>query len=123
MRFQPGNKRSRGRPKGSKNKSAKTLRDTINKFLEEEFEDVRACFYSLNPRDRAKLYCDLLQYGLPKLQAMNMEFKFENMTEAQIDDITYKLIESNEKQSRQLRETQEQLPDSIDPTGEDRVIK
>jgi len=93
MKFQPGNKAGGGRKKGSKNKAGKTLRDTISNFLEQEFEGIKACFEALPPKDRAKLYCDLLQYGLPKLQALNMDLNFDGLSEKQLDEIINKLIQ------------------------------
>src|SRR5689334_8287578 len=59
-----------GRPQGAKNKIALELRSTIINFLEDNFEKVVQDFNALSPKDRAKLYCDLLQYGLPKLQTV-----------------------------------------------------
>ncbi len=60
-----------GRPKGSKNKAGEGLREVISDFLEQRFEDVVRDFEQLEPRDRIKVYTDLLQYGLPKLQAVS----------------------------------------------------
>ena len=62
-----------GRPIGSANKTSLQLREAITDFLETNFEKIRTDFEDLKPKDRAKLYCDLLQYGLPKLQAIHGE--------------------------------------------------
>ena len=69
MPFTPGTSgNNAGRPKGSGNKINQHLRETITNFLEDNFQKVVDDFANLNPKDRVKFYCDLLQYGLPKLQ-------------------------------------------------------
>jgi len=84
----------KGRPVGAKNKTGLQLRETISDFLTDNFEKIVDDFHSLKPKDRVKLYCDLLQYGLPKLQAMSMEFDFEKLTDEQLDEIIEKLKQS-----------------------------
>jgi hypothetical protein len=85
-------------PEGAKNKITGELRTTIINFLEDNFEKVVQDFNALSPKERAKLYCDLLQYGLPKLQsvALGMDEKssklslgigFEKLTDEQLNKI------------------------------------
>ena len=76
-----------GRPKGSSNKTGVQLREMITDFLENNFEKVVTDFNELTPKDRVKLYCDLLQYGLPKLQAVQIETEFERLPEDQLQAI------------------------------------
>jgi hypothetical protein len=59
-----------GKPIGAKNKIGSELRVMISDFLENNFHRVQQDFEELTPKDRAKVYCDLLQYSLPKLQAL-----------------------------------------------------
>jgi hypothetical protein len=80
-----------GRPKGTKNKTSLQLRETITDFLESNFKKIVADFKCLKPRDRVKLYCDLLQYGLPRLQAVQIETEFDRLTDSQIDKIIEEL--------------------------------
>jgi len=67
-----------GRPEGVKNKITSELRLTIINFLEDNFEKVVQDFNALSPKDRVKLYCDLLQYGLPKLQSVALGMNGES---------------------------------------------
>ena len=83
-----------GRPKGASNKKTLQLRETISAFLETNFDRVQADFLELKPRDRVKLYCDLLQYGLPRLQAVQLETGFERLPEDQLDQIIESLKKS-----------------------------
>lgn len=92
-----------GRPIGSGNKDKVELRQYINNFLEKNFKQVTKDFYNLEPKDRIRLYIDLLQYGLPKLQAINLETGFERLPDDQLDEIINRLrngdIENKEREN------------------------
>ena len=76
-----------GRPKGSMNKTTLQLRETIIAFLETNFEKIKSDFEILKPKDRLKVYCDLLQYGLPRLQAIQLETEFDSLSDDQLHAI------------------------------------
>jgi CRISPR/Cas system-associated endoribonuclease Cas2 len=80
-----------GRPKGAVNRTSQQLREMISGFLEENFEKIKTDFNFLTPKERAKIYCDLLQYGLPRLQAVQFETEFERLPEDQLDKIIEEL--------------------------------
>lgn len=80
-----------GRPKGSPNKTTGKLREAITSFLEQRFDGVVKDFEQLEPKDRIKVYTDLLQYGLPRLQAVSNSLKFEDLTDEQLDEIINRL--------------------------------
>lgn len=84
----------KGKPKGTKNKVGLQLRETITDFLSENFNKIVEDFHSLKPRERVKLYCDLLQYGLPKLQGVSLELDFERLTDEQLNEIIERLKQS-----------------------------
>ncbi len=98
MRGKPFKKGNPGKPKGARNKTGCDLRALISGFLEDNFAKVASDFDKLQPKDRAKLYIDLLQYSLPKLQAISNSF--EGMSDEQIDrlytSITEKLISNDD---------------------------
>ncbi|WP_290706647.1 DUF5681 domain-containing protein [Flavihumibacter sp. CACIAM 22H1] len=83
-----------GRPKGSRNKVSGELRSMISEFLEGEFQTIKREFKRLSARDKAKLYTDLLNYALPKLQSTSLGFDFDNMSDEQLDKIIESLKES-----------------------------
>ena len=86
-----------GKPPGTKNKINTELRTMISDFLNCQFETVKNDFHKLEVKDKLKFYTDLLQYGLPKLQATSLEIDFESLSEEQLDEIIQKVIErSNE---------------------------
>lgn len=80
-----------GRSKGSKNRITQSLRESIVSFLENNFDNVQTDFEILTPRDRVKFYLDLLQYGLPKLQTVQMETDFDNLTDTELNRIIEEL--------------------------------
>jgi hypothetical protein len=81
----------KGRTKGTLNKVTKHLRESITSFLENNFERIESDFELLPPKDRVKFYCDLLQYGLPKLQTVQLETDFEHLTDLELDKIINEL--------------------------------
>jgi predicted component of type VI protein secretion system len=100
MPFKKGSSgNSAGRPKGSQNRAGGKLREVISDFLENRFEDVVNDFEQLEPKDRIKVYTDLLQYGVPKLQAVSNSIEFENMTDEQLDAIFEKLLKSTSNEN------------------------
>jgi len=68
-----------GRPKGSVNKLNAKLREGITEFLCGEFKNIEVIIKKLPPRDRVKAFCDLLQYGLPKLTNTNLEINNDDL--------------------------------------------
>src|ERR1035437_362931 len=88
----------RGRPKGSTNKTTRLLREIISDFLDKNFEKIEQDFDKLSPKERVKAYCDLLQYGLPKLQATSLSITPGASNEPQLMIITDgKVISLKEK--------------------------
>ena len=45
----------------------------------------------LTPRERITFYCDLLQYGLPKLQTVKLDSDFDEMSDYELDTIIKEL--------------------------------
>ena len=81
-----------GRPKGSLNRNTAHLRELISSFLNSNFETITGDFEALQPKDRIKYYCELLQFGLPKLQTTVMESRYDSLPEDQIDEIITGII-------------------------------
>ena len=89
-----------GRPVGSQNKINADLRQSINDFLQKNFVEVEKDMQTLQPKDRIKLYIDLLSYSLPKLQSTTLDVDFSQMTEEQLDYIIEGLKKSANEQER-----------------------
>ena len=84
----------KGKPPGALNNTTKELREMVSNFLLNNFEQVVQDFQELKPKERARLYCDLLQYGLPRLQNVSMDLEFDKMTDQQLDKIIHELKQS-----------------------------
>jgi len=82
-KFEKGNKASKGRPRGSLNKTTRTLRERIEKMLGDI--DVEADIISLSPSERVKLFVALAEFVLPKMQrtAAAVEARFDIIYEGQ----------------------------------------
>lgn len=55
-----------GRPKGSKNKATKEIKNFAVSFIEGRQEQFLKDFDSLTPLDRVKIYEKIMQYVIPK---------------------------------------------------------
>lgn len=88
-----------GRPPGTTNKVSNKLRGTITAFLSDNFKTIKEDFEDMPAKERARLYVDLLQYGLPKLQALTHELGFERLSDEELNEIIKTLIDkSNESE-------------------------
>lgn len=81
-----------GRPKGSANKASGQLRETIAGFLDENFAKIKEDFDKLKPAERVRFYCDLLQYGVPKLQAIQLESEFSRLPDDQLNYLLQQIM-------------------------------
>ena len=82
----------KGRPKGAKNKVNAELKQLIQDFLEKNWKDLQKQYKELSPRDKMKLFTDLLPYVVPKLQNTKNELDLTNLTQSQLEAIADKLI-------------------------------
>lgn len=87
-----------GRPKGSIDRSSQLLKECIKMFLLNQFEIIKKDFDQLLPKDRVRLYIDLLAYTVPKVQSVEFENGFERLPDDQLDYIIENLKKTkNEK--------------------------
>ena len=94
-----------GRPKGSIDRSSQLLKECIKKFLLNQFEIIKKDFDQLSPKDRVRLYIDLLAYTVPKVQSVEFESGFESLPDDQLDYIIEHLKKTkNEKGVNQKSE-------------------
>ena len=69
----------KGRPAGVPNKVTKELRQIIDEFINDNIDKVKKDFEKLEPKDRIRLFVDLLQYAIPKYQSI--EAKIEGINQ------------------------------------------
>ena len=71
--FQKGNKRGKGRPKNSTNKSTKELREIFTFLLDSNLDDIQKKLDIVaeeNPAKYIELILKLTEFALPKLNAV-----------------------------------------------------
>jgi hypothetical protein len=54
-----------GRPKGKPNKITSEMKDKVQMFIENNFEQIQIDFQKLEPRERVTIYERLLKYIIP----------------------------------------------------------
>lgn len=81
-----------GRSKGTPNKVTAELRDVIKNFLEGHFAEVSQIWSKASPRDKLAFYRDLLPFVIPKMQNINADINFEQLTDSDLDKIIDRLI-------------------------------
>ena len=67
-----------GRKKGTANKVTANMRETIDTFLSENFDDMKLQFEQLEPRDKINAYIRLLEFTVPKLNRTQNEITGAN---------------------------------------------
>lgn len=74
-----------GRPPGIKNRINQEIRQRINDFLDENFDTIKEDLKELEPRERVRFYIELLQFGLPKLKAIELSNDPDAISEDDLD--------------------------------------
>ena len=82
-----------GKPIGALNRMNRDMKQTIHEFLKDSWPEVLQEFHKLNGRDKCNFYKDLMQYDLPKQQAVAVsgEVDLRPLPESQIDELAYKI--------------------------------
>ena len=86
--FKAGNS---GRPPGSRNKVQSDIREKITQFISTNLKGMQAEYDQLEAKDRLAFLEKLLNFSVPKLQAVSSTISFEDMTEEQLDQIIARL--------------------------------
>jgi hypothetical protein len=61
-----------GKQKGTVNKLTKSLKQAVQNFVEESFDQVMLDFQELSPKERCQMWAALVQYCLPKKATMEL---------------------------------------------------
>ena len=78
MPFEPNNKLSKGRPKGSSNKNSIAIKDAYKQLIENNLDKLQDDLDALDPKDRLKMIIDLSSYVIPKQRAVENKVELEN---------------------------------------------
>jgi hypothetical protein len=102
--FKPGNS---GRPKGSKNKLTREIKERVEWVLELLDDQLEEDIQKLKAGDRVRLWVDLQEFVRPKLQRMNLDL---TPVDDAVQKITFEVIRSTKQESEQ--KTEERFKDS-----------
>lgn len=97
-----------GRPKGSPNKVTSDLKTWVSKILDNGRKKFEQDLEALEPSERVRVYTNLMNYVLPKQQAMSIEAQIEaeynalaklidSAPEVFIEQITEKILKLQEE--------------------------
>ena len=90
--YQKGKDKTGGREKGIKNKVNGAIRDRLNEFLEDNFEDFVTNYKTLPINEKIKTFRLCLQYILPRLNAVEMK-----QDQSQIGELIITTVSGNHK--------------------------
>ena len=96
---------TKGRPPGAINRLGADLRGDIIEFITENFDSIKYDFAALkSPRDRIKLFIELLQYGLPRLQSIELTDDIDRLDDIQVDRLYNKIMKiyTDENKTRDI---------------------
>ena len=85
MGFEKGHTKQGGRQAGTPNKISEPMRTMVNAFLAEKFEEVTKCWEDAADRDKLSFYVQMLRFGLPQLQSIEMQSELESLPDHQLE--------------------------------------
>lgn len=74
-----------GRPKGTPSRVNEEIRKRIATFLDDNFDDIKVDLKKIEPKERIKFFIDLLQFGLPRLKAIDMNVSSDQISNEDLD--------------------------------------
>ena len=80
-----------GRPKGTPNKITADMRGWITAVIDKNRKQMERDLKKLDPKDRLQILEKLMQYVIPKQQAVSADVDFARLTDEQLDAVIDKL--------------------------------
>lgn len=88
-----GTAKTGGRKKGTPNKITPTAKEWVNGILSDNWEQMQDDLRKLEPKERLQLLFKLLDYVLPKQNAVTAKVSYDDMTDEQLADLVNHLTE------------------------------
>lgn len=85
-----------GRPKGKPNKITADMRGWLTTVIDKNRKQMVKDLKMLDPKDRLQILEKLMQYVIPKQQAVSAEIDFNRLSDEQLDVVIDKLTKSIE---------------------------
>ena len=83
----------KGRPKGKPNKLTSTVREWIAELIDSNRDQVEKDLKALKPIERVQMIERLMQYVVPKQQAVSAAIDFSQLTDSQLDEVVNRLTQ------------------------------
>lgn len=83
----------KGRPKGTPNKLTSTVREWIAELIDSNRDQVEKDLKALKPIERVQMIERLMQYVVPKQQAVSAAIDFSQLTDSQLDEVVNRLTQ------------------------------
>ena len=81
----------KGRPKGTPDKVTTELRQWVQQLIDDNRERLARDFDTLDPAERWRIVEKLMQYTVPKMQAVEAKIGLNRMTDEQLDTMINEL--------------------------------
>jgi len=82
----------RGRPPKALNRISRPLKARISEFLDERFDEMPAIWSKLPPRERVRLFIDLLPFCIAKMTNVDLDMNFTQLSDVDLDRIIDNLL-------------------------------
>lgn len=82
-----------GRPKGKPNKVTGEVREWIRSIIDKQRPQLEKDLKALEPAERWRIIEKLMQYVVPKMQAIEANIDFDRLTDEQLDKLAGELLE------------------------------
>ena len=83
-----------GRPKGTPNKATQTAREWVQMLIDNNREQLERDLQLLESKERWQVIERLMQYVVPKQQAVTAQIDFNRLSDEQLDTIINELTNS-----------------------------
>lgn len=80
-----------GRPKGTPNKITQEIREWISTVIDKNRKQMVKDLKALEPKERLQILEKLMQYVIPKQQAVSADIDFRQLSDEQLDDVIEKI--------------------------------
>ena len=91
-----GKGRLGGRQKGTPNKVTASIKDWLSELIDNNRKQVERDVKQLEPKERLQVLEKLMQYVIPKQQAVSAKVDFEKLTDEQLDTLVSELTKDIE---------------------------
>lgn len=91
MSREKGSKKTGGRQKGTPNKVTASVKDWLSGLIDKNRKQIEKDIKQLEPKERLQVLEKLMQYVIPKQQAVSADVNIERLSDEQLDSLIEEL--------------------------------